>query len=52
MFGPFPEEILVDGVSATDLRRDRERLTALIDTAAAHYRAALAGARTAGLTVP
>ena len=42
VFRPFPEEILVDGVSAPDLRRDRERLTALIDSATAHYRAVLA----------
>lgn len=42
VFRPFPEEILVDGVSASDLRRDRKRLTELIDSAQAHYRAMLA----------
>jgi hypothetical protein len=42
VFRPFPEEILVDGVSASDLRRDRPRLTALIDSATEHYRAQLA----------
>lgn len=38
VFRPFSEELLVDGVPAADLRRDRQALTALIDAAAAHYR--------------
>ena len=42
VFRPFPEEILVDGVPASDLRRDRQTLTALIDSATAHYRSLLA----------
>jgi hypothetical protein len=42
VFRPFSEKILVDGVSASDLRRDRQALTALIDSATAHYRSVLA----------
>jgi hypothetical protein len=42
VFRPFSEEILVDGVPASDLRRDRLALTALIDSATAHYRSVLA----------
>jgi hypothetical protein len=48
VFRPFPEEILVDGVSASDLRRDRQTLTTLIDSATAHYRAMLAGSSGGG----
>jgi hypothetical protein len=42
VFRPFADQLLVDGVPAQALRRDREDLRALIDSARAHYRAMLA----------
>lgn len=48
VFRPFAGELLVDGVPAQALRRDRAPLRALIDSARAHYRTILDGAPAGG----
>jgi hypothetical protein len=45
VFRPFAGTLLVDGVPAAALRRDRQTLRGLIDSARAHYRALLTDGR-------